>query len=99
MVSEYISTIVSDNTMSNLVISVALAVSLTIVFVAFVVLATANHKHRANSLTWYKDQVIAFKVGYIHKKAKEEDIEMIYPPKTDLGKVLEEEISKDLNTP
>lgn len=78
---------------------IGLAIAFVLIVIAFVALLLVNYKHRSNSETWYRDQVYAFKVGYIQKTATEKGIEMVYPPKADLMNTLEEEVSGDLRTP
>lgn len=78
---------------------IGIAIVLVLIVIAIVAMMLANYKHRSNSETWYRDQVYAFKAGYIQKTATEKGIEMVYPPKADLMNTLEEEVSGDLSTP
>lgn len=95
----YESLTVADNTIGLAAIGIAMAFVLVLFGIAFYLIFLVNYKHQSNSRTWYKDQIYAYKVGYIMKKAKEQEIELVYPPKADLGQALEEEVSGDLNTP
>ena len=90
---------IADNTVGLSALYIAMALVFALVGLSLFCLITANYKHNADSRTWYRDQVYAFKVGYIMKKAKDQDIELVYPPKADLGQALEEEVSNDLSTP
>jgi len=98
MTSEYITQTITDGTVGDILMHAALAILLFLVGVAFYLIVMRNYKRRADTKQYYYDTVIAFKVGYIHKHAKENNIELIAPPKSDLMKQLEEEVSKDINT-
>lgn len=93
---EQINTI--DGTNGYTAMSFAAAAVLVILAVALVCLWMVNYRKRADAKQFYLDNVIAFKVGYIQKTAKDKEIEMVYRPKADLMEKLEEEVSKDLNT-
>ncbi len=99
MVETTITQIFADNTIGISALYIAVAVVFLLFGIAFFSLILVNYKHNSNTKTWYNDQVYAFKAGYIQKKAKDMDIELVYPPKADFGQALEEEVSGDLNTP
>ena len=95
--SEVISYIISNGTTAATIGAVAGLFLVVVLGTVFATFFLTNYKHRSNSDTWYHDQVIAFKAGYIIKSAKEKEITLLYPPKTDLMAKLEEDVSNDLS--
>jgi len=98
MVEQFTTLITADNSIGYSAMYIGIAFVIILSGIAFFAIAMANYKHRSNSATWYKDNVYAYKVGFITKKAKEQEIELIYPPKADIVQAIEAEVSKDLNT-
>ena len=65
---------------------------------AFAIIAYRSWEDRRKSNDFYLDTVIAYKVGTIKKKAKDNDIELVYPKQKDefIDKI-EKELLDDLN--
>ncbi len=96
--AEYSTMLTGDMTAAYTILYFSMAI-LVITVAAVVGVSLYGWKHRNKSKTWYLDVVYAYKAGFIIKKAKDQEIELVYPPKSDLGQKLEEEVSEDLNTP
>lgn len=97
-IDQTISTWTGDQTVGYTIIAAAFAFAVVLFFVAVFWQMMFNWRKKADARQFYLDNVIAFKVGYIHKTAAEKGIELKYRPKSDLMEVLEEEVSNDLNT-
>lgn len=87
-----------DTTTGFTILALAFAIVLVLFGIALMLAFMRTYKKRAAARLYYLENVIAFKVGYIHKHATDAGIDLKPPPKSDLMASLEEEVSKDLNT-
>ena len=78
--------------------SVILGFCVVILVILFTVLAYKSWDDRRKSSDFLLDAIIAYKVGMIEKKAKENDINLIYPDqKDDFIDKIEKGLEHDLN--
>ena len=75
-----------------------LGLCIAILILAFVIIAYRSWEDRRKSNDFYQDSVIAYKVGLIEKKAKDNNIKLVYPQQKDefIDK-LESDLKTDLD--
>lgn len=72
-----------------------LTIFVIVVIVMYIIMHT--YKSRKKSVDFYRDTVIAYKVGLIHKKAKENKVDLIYPqPYDEFVDSIDEQVKSDL---
>ena len=77
---------------------VILALCIAILILAVVIIAYRSWEDRRKSNDFYQDSVIAYKVGLIEKKAKDNNIKLVYPEQKDeFIDRLDKELAGDLN--
>ena len=75
-----------------------LVLCIAIFVLVFVIIAYRSWEDRRKSNDFYQDSVIAYKVGLIEKKAKDNNIKLVYPEQKDeFIDRLDKELAGDLN--